>query len=600
MKHLLKLIPACALLSLSNVGAGETLSGTHAIAEFGTPKYSADMPHWPYVDPNAPKGGKIVLGAFGTFDSLNTYLLKGNWPGSIGLISDSLMVASDDELLSVYGLIAKSAHYPEDKSWIEFSLRPQARYEDGAPIVAADFKLAFDTIRKHGRPFLKAFYQDVEDVEVRSDHLLRFTFKTRNNMKPLVQIAGLAPLPSHYWKDHDISKTTLAPWPSSGAYKLTKVDPGRSLTYTRVENYWGAELAVNKGRYNFGQIRYDYYRDLHVLFEAFKAGEVDFRSENSSKRWATGYDLPAVQDGRIVTETLPDHTPSGIQALLMNTRRAQFADVRVREAFALLLDFEWMRKKLLYDQYTRTQSYFPNSDYGALDAPSAAELEVLKPFADKLPKALLTDSFKTPRTDGSGRNRKQIRAALALFKSAGYSVKDGQLLGPTNEQMRVEILLVQPGFERLIAPYVQTLKRIGIDASIRIVDSSQYERRTEYFDFDMINIRFNFFPPPGAELRSFYGSKAADEVGSGNMSGIKDSVVDALVEQIISSENLADLKVRTRALDRVLLWQHYLIPEWHNDIFRLAFWNKFSRPKQLPKYGTGFPHSWWIKPAQAQ
>lgn len=586
-------ITALALGLATTTGANDLLGG-HAIAEFGAPKYTSDMPHWPYVDPNAPKGGRVVLGSFGTFDSLNTYILKGNWPASIGLTRDALMVGSDDELLSVYGLIAQSAHYPKDQSWIEFTLRPQARYDDGAAIVAADFELAFNTIRTHGRPFLRAFYQDVKAVEVLGPRKLRFTFKTTGSMKPLIQVASLSPMPSHYWQHHDVSKTTLTPAPSSGAYRLSKVEAGRSLTYKRVENYWGAELPVNKGRFNFNEIHYDYYRDMHVLFEAFKAGEIDFRTENSSKRWATGYALPAVKDRRMLRETLPDRTPGGIQALLMNTRLQKFSDVRVREGLALLMDFEWMQKKLLFNQYTRTNSYFPNSDYGANGPPTVAELAALAPHASALPKQVLEQMFELPKTNGSGRNRKQIRASLALFKAAGYTVKDGQLLDPNGAQLNIEVLLVQPGFERLIAPYIQTLKRIGIEASIRIVDSSQYEQRTKNFDFDMINIRFNFFPPPGTELRSFYGSTAANEKGSGNLSGIKDPVVDALIEKIVAAHDLETLKTHTRALDRVLLWQHYLIPEWHNDTHRLAYWNKFKRPKTLPKYGTGFPHSWWL------
>ncbi|MEM7407991.1 MAG: extracellular solute-binding protein [Pseudomonadota bacterium] len=584
------------LAALTGAAGADELLGGHAISEFGTPKYADSMTHWPYVNPNAPKGGRVVLGAFGTYDSLNMYLLKGNWPRSIGLTMDTLMVASSDELLSVYGLIAERAEYPPDKSWIEFTLRPEARYADGAPIVAGDFALAFDTIRKHGRPFLRSFYRDVDAVEVISDHKLKFTFKTRGNMKPLMQVATMAPMPAHYWKTRDITKTTLDPWPSSGAYELTKVEPGRTLTYTRVKDYWGADLPVNRGRFNFDQIRYDYYRDLGVLFEAFKAGEVDYRIENSSKRWATGYDIPAVKEARIIIETLPDRSPSGIQALIMNSRRAKFRDVRAREAYGLLMDFEWMRKKLLYNQYTRTSSYFPNSDYGATDKPSAPELAVLEPYRDQLPKAVLEEAFRPPKTDGTGRNRKQVRQALKLFKDAGYTVVEGKLIGPDGKQVSIEILLVQPGFERLIAPYQQNLERIGIDASIRIVDSSQYERRTEELDFDMVNVRFNFFPPPGAELRSFYGSAAADQKGAGNMMGIKDPVVDALIEKIIAAPDLDTLKVHTRALDRVLLWQHYLIPEWHNDTYRLAYWDKFARPEQLPKYGTGFPHNWWRAP----
>ena len=452
----------CGALCASSALAAEELAKRHAISEFGTPRYPADMTHWPYVNPDAPKGGKIVLGAFGTFDSLNPYLLKGNWPRSIGHITDTLMTSSGDELLTVYGLIAEYAVYPDDKSWIEFQLRQEARYDDGVQITAKDFVLALDTIRKHGRPFLQSFYRDVESAEALAPDRLRFTFKTRDNMKPLMTVATMSPAPSHYWAKTDISKTTLEPRPSSGAYKLVSVEPGRHLTYQRVEHYWGADLPVNWGQYNFDEIRYDYYRDISVMFEAFKAGNIDFRTEYSSKRWASGYDIPAVKEGRIVLKTMPDKMPGGIQAMVLNTRRAKFADVRVREALAQLMDFEWMRKKLLYNQYTRTKSYFPNSDYGASGKPTAAELAVLQPFADKLPKAVLEQAFEPPRTDGSGRNRKQIRRALQLFKEAGWKVAAGKLVDPSGNQIQIEILLRNPVMERLIAPYIQTLKKLGI------------------------------------------------------------------------------------------------------------------------------------------
>ena len=589
----LRCLWAGILLSFALVSQAEHVQGRYAFSEFGTPKYGPDMQHWPYANPDAPKGGEIVLGAFGTFDSLNLYLLKGNWAGSIGLTLDSLMVSSGDELLSLYEQIAEKAEYPDDKSWIVFTIREAARFDDGMPIRAGDFKLAFDTIMDHGRPFFRSFYREVASVEVLSPLKLKFTFKTRDNMKPLMNVAELSPAPRHYWKTHDITKTTLEPWPSSGAYRIKSLEPGRSITYERVKNYWGADLPTNRGLNNFDVIRYDYYRDLNVMFEAFKAGDIDFRSENSSKRWATGYELKSVASKSVVIETLPDRSPSGIQGLVINTRKPKFADVRVREALATLFDFEWMRKKLLYDQYARTASYFPNSDYGASGTPSAEEITALDSFAGRIPKQITTSAFTPSFTDGSGRNRKQIRAALALFKAAGFAVVDGKLHTDTGVPVRLEILLVQPDFERLIAPYVQTLKRVGIDATIRIVDSSQYKKRTEEFDFDMTNIRFNFFPPPGPELRSFYGSAAAQQKGSGNWAGINDPVIDELIEKIIGAKDLDTLKVHTRALDRVLLWQHYIIPQWHNDVYRLAYWNRFSRPPVLPRYGTGFPGSWW-------
>ena len=565
-----------------------------AIAEFGEPKFNESMTHWPYANPDAPRGGKIVSGAFGTFDSLSWFLLKGNPAGSIGLTIDSLMTRSSDDLLGRYGLIAEAVEYPDDISWAIFDIHPKARYSDGVAITAQDFKLSFDTIREHGRPFLRSFYRDVESVEVLSERRVKFTFSTRNNMKTLINVAGMTPMPSHYWKDRNIAETTLEPWPSSGPYKVKELEAGRYIVYERVEDYWANELPARKGLFNFDEIRYDYYRDFGVIFEAFKSGDIDFRAENQSKRWATEYEFPAINKGLVKRELLPDRSPQGIQGLLMNTRRAKFSDPRVREGLGLLFDFEWTKKALLFNQYTRTNSYFPNSDYGASGKPKPEELAILNPFKDELPKAVFEKAFEPSKTDGSGRIRSQLRQALRLFKAAGWRVKGGKLVDAAGQQMSIEILLVQPDFERLLSPYIENLKRAGINAALRIVDTSQYENRTDNFDFDMINIRFNFFPPPGAELRSFYGSKGADEPGTANMAGIRIDAVDKIVEQVISAPDLDTLKVYTRALDRILLFGHYIIPQWHNAHYRIAYWDRFARPERAATYGTGFPQTWWI------
>lgn len=598
MNLIRSIIGGLALLAAPGVIAqsdGEAdITRSWALTEFGEPVHAETMTHWPYVNPDAPRGGQVVLGAFGTFDNLNPYLLQGSVASSIGLTMDTLMMESGDDLLSVYGLIASHVEYPQDLSWAVFHLRPEARYDDGTAITAADFELTFRTIREHGRPFLRAFYREVEDVEVLDAQRIRFSFSTRGKMKPLINVAGLAPMPRHHWAGRDIASTTLEPWPSSGAYRVSNVDAGRAISYTRVEDYWGEDLPVNRGTSNFDQIRYDYYRDLGVMFEAFKAGRIDFRVENSSKRWATEYDFPAATSGAVQRATPADNSPQGIQGLLMNTRRARFADVRVREALGLLFDFEWTRQALLYDQYTRTSSYFPNSDYGASGPPGPAELALLEPFRSELPAAVFERAFEPPVSDGSGRIRQQIREALGLLRAAGWRLDAGKLVNEAGERMHIELLLVQPDFERLMAPYVANLQRVGIDASIRIVDSSQYENRTNAFDFDMLNVRFNFFPPPGPELRSFYASVEADVPGSGNLAGIRSAAVDALIEGAIAAQDLETLKVHTRALDRVLLWGHYLIPEWHNDVFRIAYWDRFGQPERLPHYGIGFPGTWWL------
>ncbi|MGI9492515.1 MAG: extracellular solute-binding protein [Geminicoccaceae bacterium] len=589
------MLPVAIALLSGTAHANDDVTITTSMAEFGEPVLKDGFDHWPYVNPDAPKGGKIVLGAFGSFDSLNTIILKGDWPTSIGLISDPLMVPSADELSVVYGLIAETAEYPADKSWVIFNLRPEARYHDGEPITARDFVFGFNTILELGRPFLKSFYEDVDGVEALSDHQLKYSFKTRDNMKPLLKVAQMSPLPRHYWEERDISKTTLEPPLGSGGYELIDVDPGRSLTYRRVEDYWAADLPVNRGLGNFDEIRYDYYRDLEVAFEAFKAGNIDFRQENSSKRWATGYDIKSVKDGDVIIGEIPNEVPQGIQAYFVNNRHNKLSDPRVRQAVGLLYDFEAIQRTLLYGQYQRTESYFPNSDFGVSGPPTPEEAAILEPYRDRLPPELFEQPFELPKTDGSGRNRAQFREATGLFKEAGWNLVDGKLThAESGEVMALEILLRDPDSQRLAAPFVKNLKRAGIDASIRIVDTSQFQVRVDDFDFDLITVKLNFFPPPGPELRSYYGTEAADVRGSANMAGIKNEVADELIEQIVAAKDLETLKTTNRALDRVLLWNHYVIPQFHNDIYRVAYWNKFGKPETNPRYGLSFPSAWWI------
>jgi len=540
-----------------------------------------------------PKGGNIVLGSFGTFDSLNSYILKGTYPNTIGLTTDTLMTGSADELSSAYGLIAETVEYPQDKSWAIFDLRPEAKFSDGTPITARDFEFALETIREHGRPFLQSFYEEIDKLEVLEDHKLKFTFTTTDSMKPLMAAAGIGPLPSEYWADKDISKTYLDPAPASGAYKIGSLEPGRSITYERVEDYWAKDLVVTKGLNNYDKIRYDYYRDLEVMVEAFKSGEIDYRAENSSKRWATAYEIKEVDEGSIILATPPDNQPQGIQAFMINSRRAPFDDQRVRKALTHLYDFEATRRTILYNQYERINSYFPNSEYESSGPPSKEELAVLEPYRDQLAPEVFTGAFANPVTDGSGRNRKQLREALKLFKEAGWVASDGKLM-KDGEQLKVEILLNSAGSERVHALFLQSMKKVGIDAEFRVVDTSQYQVRTDEFDFDIVSVRFNFFPPPGPELRSYYGTEAADERGSGNYIGIKNPVVDAIIEEIVAASTLKENQIRTRALDRVLLSLDHVVTQFYNAEFRLAYWNRFGQPETKPKYGTGFLNSWWV------
>ncbi len=597
MKRLVNSVLCTMLLAIAVAASQSTVAQevtkSWAMAEFGEPLYKDGIEHWPYANPDAPKGGTVVLGAFGSFDSLNSYILKGEYPRSIGLTGDTLMTPSADELLAVYGLIAETVEFPEDKSWAIFNLRPEATFSDGTSITAKDFVFAFDTIREHGRPFLQSFYEEIESVEALEDHKLKFSFTTTDSMKPLMTAAGMGPLPSDYWADKDISKTYLDPAPASGAYEITTLEPGRSITYGRVKDYWAKDLSVTRGLNNYDTIRYDYYRDLEVMVEAFKSGEIDYRAENSSKRWATAYNIDEVENGEIILDTPPDQQPQGIQAFMLNSRRAPFDDQRVRKAFNFLYDFEATRRTILYDQYDRINSFFPNSEYGASGPPTPEEIAILEPYRDQLPPEVFTDAYVAPVTDGSGNNRKQIREALKLFKEAGWSLSDGKLV-KDGKQMKVEILLNSAGSERVHALYLQAMKKVGIDAEFRVVDSSQYQVRTDDFDFDIVSVRFNFFPPPGPELRAYYGTESADERGTGNYMGIKNPVVDALIEEIVVAPTLANLQLKTRALDRVLLSLDHVVPQFFNSIYRLAYWNRFGQPEVAPKYGTGFLNAWWI------
>ena len=584
------------LLPAAAQEAEQKVTRTWAMAEFGEPLYGPDMPHWPYANPDAPKGGSVVLGAFGSFDSLNTYILRGQWPAGIGLISDGLMTGSGDELSSAYGLIAENAEYPDDKSWIVFNLRPEARWHDGQPITADDFKFAFDTIKQYGRPFLQSFYEDVSGIEVLDPHKLKFTFKTRNSMKPLLTVAQSSPLPRHWWNANgrDITKTTLEPLLGNGAYRIKAVDPGRSVTYERVADYWAANLPVNRGLNNFDQIRYDYYLDDTVLFEAFMAGRIDYRQENRAQRWNQSYDVPAVKDGNLIKRVVPDETPRGTQGYLFNLRRPQFQDVRVREAINLLYDFESVQRTLLFGEYKRVKSWFPNSEFGASGAPDPAELAILEKYKDKVRGEVLTKAYEPPVTDASGNIRNNLREALRLFRDAGWELKNNKLVNAAGDQMRMEILLVSPSLVRVTEPFVQNARRAGIDASIRVVDTSQYQVRVDDFDYDLLAVSLNFFPPPGAEQRSYFGSAAADIRGSANIPGIKDPVVDGLIEELIGAKDLETLAATNRALDRVLLWGWYQIPQWYNDESWLAYWNKFGYPEKKARYSIGFPGTWWM------
>ena len=570
---------------------------THGMSLFGDVKYPANFTHFDYVEPNAPKGGDIRQEARGTFDSLNHFIIKGSPAAGLGLVYDSLMESARDEASSEYGLIAESVEVPADLSWVAYTLREGARWHDGKPITPEDVVFSFDLLKKKGAPFFRYYYANVAAAEATGPRRVKFSFSGPKN-RELPQIVGqLTVLPKHYWEGRDFEATTLEPPLGSGPYRIDALEPGRWIHYARVEDYWGRDLPVMKGRYNFDRIRYDYFRDDQIALEAFKAHEFDFRMESNSKLWATSYDFPALRDGRVKKELLSHELPTGMQGFVFNLRRKKFQNRQLRRALAHAFDFEWSNKTLFYGQYKRTASYFANSELASSGLPSAGELAILEPLRGRIPDEVFTETYQPPKTDGSGNVRGQLRQAIRLLKSAGYEIEDGKLIDPASGQPpSLEFLIVQPAFQRIIGPIIENLKRLGVEATIRVVDSSQYQRRTDTFDFDIVIGSFGQSLSPGNEQRDFWGSAAAARKGSRNLIGIKDEAIDELIDKVIFAEDRAALITACRALDRVLLWGHYVIPNWHIRGFRVAYWDRFARPKIRPKYGLGFSDTWWIDP----
>ena len=571
----------------------------HAIAMHGEPKYGPGFTHFDYADPDAPKGGDVRLSAIGTFDNLNPYILKGVAAVGLGGLFETLMTSSDDEAFTKYGLLAESIEVPDDRSWAAFTLRAEARWHDGRPVTPEDVIWSLETLKTKGHPFYRTYFANIAKAERTGERSVRFTFSGGEN-RELPLIAGELPiLPRHYWEGREFGKTTLKPPLGSGPYRVKSLDPGRSITYERIKDYWGAEIPVNKGRNNFDTIRYDYYRDTTVALEAFKSGGYDFRIENTSKDWATAYDAPPVRQGLIKLEEIRHQRPTGMQAFVFNTRREIFRDPRVRRALAFAFDFEWSNKNLFYGQYTRTESYFSNSELASTGLPGPEELKILEPLRGQIPDQVFTETYKPPASDGSGNIRRNLRQGLSLLKQAGWVFKDRKLVkAETGLPFSFEILLSQPVWERIALPFVKNLERLGIEARVRTVDAAQYQKRTEDFDFDMTVDVFGQSLSPGNEQRDLWGSEAAGRQGSRNTIGIRDEAVDRLIELVISAPDRDSLIHRTRALDRVLLWGHYLIPHWHIRSFRVAYWDKFGRPPTNPKYDLGFD-TWWIDETKA-
>jgi microcin C transport system substrate-binding protein len=576
--------------------AGVTVS--HALAMHGDLKYGPDFKHFDYVNPNVPKGGEVRLADIGTFDSLNPFILKGSAAAGIGGLFDTLTARSDDEPFSQYGLIAESIEVPADRSWVAFTLRPEARFHDGSPITVEDVIFTFETLKAKGHPFYRAYYANVQKAEKVGERKVKFTFSPGDNRELPLIVGEMPVLSKAYFSTRDFEKTTLEPPVGSGPYKVESVDPGRSITYRRVKDYWAEKLPVNVGRNNFDLIRYDYYRDATVALEAFKSGEYDFRQENIAKNWANAYNSPAVTQGLIKKEEIAHEQPAGMQAFIFNTRQPFFQDPRVRQALAHAFDFEWANKNLFNGAYKRTTSYFANSELASSGLPSPEEIKILEPFRGKIPEEVFTQEYRPPTTDGSGNIRDNLRKAFALLKEAGWIIKDKRLVN-AGQPMAFEILLVDPSFERIALPFVRNLERLGVTARVRTVDTTQYENRVENFDFDLIVATLPQSLSPGNEQRDFWTSEKADVPGSRNLAGIKDPVVDKLVDLVIAAPDRQSLVHRTRALDRVLLWGHYVIPQWHINVFRVAYWDKFGRPEKTPKYALAFD-AWWVDPAKAE
>jgi microcin C transport system substrate-binding protein len=595
MRHLAAAVFLAILPFASMVSAADDVEVGPSIAMYGETKYKPGFTHFDYASPDAPKGGEVRTAAFGTFDSLNQFILKGN---PAGVPVDRLTVGSADEPESQYGLIAETIEVPKDRSWVAFTIRPEARFNDGTPITADDVVWTFDTLKAKGHPRYRIYYQSVLKAEKVGERKVKFTFAPGENRELPLIVGELPVLSKKYYETHEFDKTTLEPPLASSPYIVTSVDPGRSVTLERNKDYWAKDLPVNKGRFNFDRIRTDYYLDENVELEAFKAGKYDFRAENNSKLWATAYDVPAVRDGRVKKVDIPNEQDQGMQGFAYNIRRDLFKDPRVRAALAYAFDFEWSNKTLFYNQYTRSESYFSNSELASHGLPSPEELKILEPLKGAIPPEVFTTQYQAPKTDGSGNIRANLAIGLKLLEDAGWSIKDGKLTNAKGETFSFEILLVEPAFERITQPFVQNLKRLGIDAHIRTVDTSQYKYRLDHFDFDMTVAAFPQSLSPGNEQRQFWGSEFADEPGSDNLIGIKDNAIDKLVELVIAAPDRQSLVTRVHALDRVLLWNHFVVPHYHISYFRVAYWDKFGQPKITPKYDVGFDN-WWVDPAKA-
>lgn len=587
------------LLAAAPAGAqDQVIHKSHAIAMHGEPKYPADFNHFDYVNPDAPKGGTVHTGAQGTFDSFNFWIPKGT-PVSPG--GDTLLVGSADEAFTEYCLICETIEWPDNRSWVIFHLRPEARWHDGQPITPEDVVFSLDILKEKGRPIYRFYYGSIQRAEKVGPRSVKFVFAEEEN-RELPLIAGQLPiLPKHYWEERDFESTTLQPPLTSGPYRVVEWEPGRYVVRERVKDYWAKDLPVNRGQNNFDQLRTSFFRDATVIRQAVKAGALDYHEENQAKAWALDYDIPAVRKGWLNKVAFPHQRPTGMQAFIFNTRRPLFRDPKVREALAYAFDFEWTNPTLFFGQYTRNDSFFENSELASKGVPTGRELEILEKYRGRVPEEVFSREFTVPVTDGNGWPRDNLLEALGLLKEAGWEVDDAGVLRntETGRPFVFEFLLVSPDFQRIILPMARNLRRIGIEMKVRLVDSSQYINRFRSKDFDMISGVWGQTNSPGNEQRDYWSSAASEAPGSRNLAGITDPVVDELIELVIQAPSREELIYRTRAMDRVLLWGHYVIPAWHLQSDRILYWDKFAFPPEPPKNGTALTY-WWYDETKAQ
>jgi microcin C transport system substrate-binding protein len=574
---------------------------SHGLSSFGDLKHGPDFKHFDYVNPSAPKGGALAIQIkqtsgnqnFDTFNTLNIFVLQGDGAAGMGSTFDSLMAGSGDEPDALYGLIARNVRISDDKLTYRFLLRPEARFHDGSKLTARDAAFSLNILKGKGHPVYRSILTQMASAEAEADDILRVQLSPQRSRDLHLNVAGMPIFSERYWQGRDFEASTLEAPLGSGPYKAGRFEQGRFIEFDRVPDYWAKDLPVNVGQNNFDRIRYEYFRDRTVAFEAFKNGTLNFQEEFTSRIWATGYDFPALNEGRVKREEIPDDAPAPIQGWYFNTRRDAFKDLRIREAIGLVFDFEWTNANIMFGSYRRVTSFFENSDMKAVGVPSPEELKLLEPFRGKLSQAVFGEPYVPPVSDGSGQDRRLLRRADELLREAGCKREGGTLKLPSGQPFTIEFLDFQASLQPHTQPFQANLKRLGIDARSRIVDAAQYQRRMNEYDFDMASRALGGLTTPGNGLRIVYSSQAATTPGSQNMAGIADPAVDALIERISLAKTRDELNVACRALDRVLRAGHYWVPMWFKATDWFAYWDQFSRPDTKPRFGSGAPGTWW-------